>query len=266
MGGETLDAALWLAPLPGGGSVYLLERDDLFAGGGLYGWRRLRATRTASRSVARGRAGRVLDFGFEPTSCTRIDWPTALAPAYLAELRASTIRGSARVGSVLTIHNAEYQGRFAMDAVALDRPSRRAAHRRPLRGSRRRQLPEGRRRRRRRDHRGVADHAREIAARTAAGLHAFFARRAASTTGILNGVDEGSGSAHDDFLARRFDQRPARQARVQARAAGGVRARAARRRRCSAWSRAWRRRRDSTCCEPLAAALDEGCSSSCRAR
>src|SRR5262245_44930693 len=37
LGGGPRFGALWLARLPGGGSVYLLEHDDLFGRGGIYG-------------------------------------------------------------------------------------------------------------------------------------------------------------------------------------------------------------------------------------
>lgn len=212
MGGETLDAALWLAPLPGGGQVYLLERDDLFAGGGLYGAGADYA-RDAYRFsfLSRAAVQVALDFDFEPDVLHAHDWPAALAPAYLAELRAADARLE-RVGSVLTIHNAEYQGRFAMDAwrwIGLPDAQRTADRFEDLGGV---NFLKG----------GVAaadaitavspTYAREIRSEAGGcGLHAFFARRAASTTGILNGVDEELWDPRtDDFIARRFDPRDLR--------------------------------------------------------
>jgi starch synthase len=191
MGGETLDAALWLAPLPGGGSVYLLERDDLFAGGGVYG-SGVDYGRDAYRFAFLSRAALqvILDFGFDADVLHAHDWPTALAPAYLAELRAYDPRLAA-VASVLTIHNVEYQGRFAMDGwrwIGLPDAQRTADRFEDLGGI---NFLKG----------GIAaadaitavspTYAREIQSPSGGhGLHGFFARRAASITGILNGVDE----------------------------------------------------------------------------
>lgn len=212
MGGETLDAALWLAPLAGGGSVYLLERDDLLAGGAIYGAGRDYA-RDAYRFAFLSRAALqvILDFGFEADLLHAHDWPAAPAPAYLAELRARDAR-LARVGSVLTIHNVEYQGRFAMDAwrwIGLPDGQRTADRFEDLGGI---NFLKG----------GVAaadaitavspTYAREIQSPGGGhGLHAYFSRRAASITGILNGVDEDLWDPRTDpVLARRFDARDLR--------------------------------------------------------
>ena len=212
MGGETLDAELWLAPLPGGGLVYLLERDDLFAGGGLYGSGADYA-RDAYRFSFLSRAALqvALDFDFEPDVLHAHDWPAALAPAYLARLRVVEPR-LARAGSVLTIHNVEYQGRFAMDAwrwIGLPDEERSAERFEDLGGV---NFLKG----------GIAaadaitavspTYAREIQSEAGGhGLHAFFARRASSITGILNGVDEELWDPRTDaHLARRFDARDLR--------------------------------------------------------
>jgi starch synthase len=212
MGGETLDAELWRAPLEGGGTVYLLERDDLFAGGGVYGAGDAYA-RDAYRFSFLSRAALqlALDFDFVPDVLHAHDWPTALAPAYLQVLRAHEPR-LARTGSVLTIHNVEYQGRFAIDAwrwIGLPDEQRTPDRFEDLGGL---NFLKG----------GVAaadaitavspTYAREI--RTEAGghgLHPYFARRAASLTGILNGVDEELWDPRTDaFLAQRFDARDLR--------------------------------------------------------
>lgn len=212
MGGETLAAALWLAPLAGGGSVYLIERDDLFAGGGIYG-SGVDYGRDAYRFAFLSRAALqvILDFGFDADVLHAHDWPAALAPAYLAELRAHDAR-LAGVASVLTIHNVEYQGRFAMDAwrwIGLPDAQRTADRFEDLGGI---NFLKG----------GVAaadaitavspTYAREIQSPDGGhGLHAFFARRAASITGILNGVDEDLWDPRTDpYLARRFDARDLR--------------------------------------------------------
>mgnify|MGYP001226536339 CR=1 FL=1 len=212
MGGETLDAALWLGALPGGGRIYLLERDDLFAGGGVYGTGAGYA-RDAYRFSFLSRAALqvVLDFDFVPDVLHAHDWPTALAPAYLQALRPHEAR-LARVGSVLTIHNVEYQGRFAMDAwrwIGLPDEQCTSDRFEDLGGL---NFLKG----------GVAaadaitavspTYAREI--RTEEGGHGlapYFARRAASLTGILNGVDEEVWDPRTDaFLVQRFDARDLR--------------------------------------------------------
>jgi len=212
MGGETLDGELWCGPLEGGGTVYLLERDDLFAGGGVYGagdsyardaWRFSFLSRAALQVA--------LDFDFVPDVLHAHDWPTALAPAYLRMLRDHEPR-LARTGSVLTVHNVEYQGRFAMDAwrwIGLPDEQRTAERFEDLGGI---NFLKG----------GVAaadaitavspTYAREICTEAGGhGLRPYFTRRAASLTGILNGVDEELWDPRTDaFLVRRFDARDLR--------------------------------------------------------
>lgn len=212
MGGETLDAELWLGPLPGGGKVYLLERDDLFAGGGIYGVG-ADAARDAYRFSFLSRAALqvVLDFGFDADVLHAHDWPTALTPAYLAQLRADEPR-LAHAGSVLTVHNVEYQGRFAADAwrwIGLPDEQRTAERFEDLGGL---NFLKG----------GLAaadaltavspTYAREIQSEAGGhGLHPFFARRAPRLTGILNGVDEEVWDPSTDrFLLRNFDTRDLR--------------------------------------------------------
>lgn len=204
MGGEVLDGALWLAPLPDGGQVYFLERDDLFAHGGIYGagaddvWRFAYLSRAAIQLA--------LDFDFAPDVLHVHDWPAALAAAYLEHLR-PTAPALAGAASVLTIHNLEYQGRFSAGAwrfiglpaeqLCVDRFE---------------------------DHGGLnllkggiaaADaittvsptHAREMQSAIGGhGLETFLLRRAARITGVLNGVDEDQWDPRSDpFLPRPFD-------------------------------------------------------------
>lgn len=206
-GGLVLDGALWLAELPGGGRAYLLERDDLFAHGGLYGtgaaaandvWRFAYLSRAALQVA--------LDFDFVPDVLHVHDWPAALAAAYLEQARA-TEHALTDTASVLTIHNVEYQGRFAPDAwrfIGLPDDRFSADRFEDLGGL---NLLKG----------GIAaadaittvspTHAREMqTAPGGHGLESFLARRAASITGILNGVDADEWDPRTDrHLPRPFE-------------------------------------------------------------
>jgi len=211
-GGVEQYGALWLAALPGGGSVYLLEHDDFFARGGIYGdgpaaagdvWRFAFLSRAALQIA--------LEFDFVPDVVHVHDWPTALAAAYLEQLRPSepVLR---RTASVLTIHNVEYQGRFSAEAwpyLGLPADQLQPGRLEDLGGL---NLLKG----------GIAaadaittvspTHARDMQTPAGGhGLEAFLARRASSITGILNGVDDEVWDPHvDPFVPRRFDARDLR--------------------------------------------------------
>jgi starch synthase len=207
MGDGDRHGALWSAPLAAGGRVYLLEHDEFFRRPSIYGsgpdaagdpWRFAFLSRAALQIA--------LDGEFVPDVLHAHDWPTALAAAYLAELRASQAVLHA-TASVLTIHNLEHQGRFSAAAW-------------PYFG-----LPGARfRAEELEDHGGVnllkggiaaADaittvsptHAREMQTSTGGyGLDAFLAARRAEITGILNGVDDEIWDPHGDrLLPRSFD-------------------------------------------------------------
>lgn len=212
MGDGVVAAALWLATLPDGGRLYLLEHDDLFAQGGLYG-DGPSYQRDAFRFAFLSRAALQipLDFGFVPDVLHLHDWPAAPAAAYLEQLRPTTptLRATA---SVLTVHNAEYQGRFTADAwrwMGLPDDLLSADRFEDFGGL---NFLKG----------GVAaadaittvspTHARELQSPGGGhGLEAYFARRAADLTGILNGVDEDVWDPSTDrHLAAHFDARDLR--------------------------------------------------------
>jgi len=207
MGDGVRDGALWLAELHGGGSIYLLERDDLFAHDGIYGtgsaaagdvWRFAFLSRAALQVA--------LDFDFVPDVLHLHDWPAALAAAYLEDER-SRVPALARTASVLTIHNVEYQGRFSTEAwrfIGLREDQLRPDRFEDMGGL---NLLKG----------GIAaadaittvspTHAREMqSALGGHGLEPFLARRADRITGILNGVDEDEWDPRTDpFLPRPFE-------------------------------------------------------------
>ena len=212
MGGGVTAAALWLAALPDGGRLYLLEHDDLFARGGVYGDGPA-YQRDAFRFAFLSRAALQipLEFGFVPDVLHLHDWPSAPAAAYLERLRPAVpaLRATA---SVLTVHNAEYQGRFTADAwhwMALPDDMRTADRFEDLGGL---NFLKG----------GVAaadaittvspTHARELQSPGGGhGIEAYFARRAADLTGILNGVDDDLWDPGTDrHLAAHFDPRDLR--------------------------------------------------------
>jgi len=207
MGGVEQYGALWGAPLAGGGRLYLLEHDDFFKHGGVYG-SGAAAARDAWRFAFLSRAALqlALDGEFVPDVVHVHDWPTALAAAYLAQLRRSEPMLAA-TASVLTIHNVEYQGRFSGEAwpyIGLPGERFRAEEFEDFGGI---NLLKG----------GVAaadaittvspTHAREM--QTPAGGHGldpFLAARRADITGILNGVDDEIWDPHADrLLPRPFD-------------------------------------------------------------
>lgn len=207
MGDGVREGALWHAELEGGGSAYLLERDDLFAHGGIYGsgdggagdvWRFAYLSRAALRVA--------LDFDFVPDVLHLHDWPAALAAAYLAEAR-TTEPALAATASVLTIHNVQYQGRFSTEAwrfIGLPDEQLRPEQFEDFGGV---NLLKG----------GIAaadaittvspTHAREMqSALGGHGLEKFLAHRADRITGILNGVDEDEWDPRSDpFLPRPFE-------------------------------------------------------------
>lgn len=125
VGGRTVTGRLWQAPLPGSPvAVYFVEqpeyfdRDDAALGRGIYQFTRPDGTRADypdncerftffSRAVLESL--RQLDF--RPDVVQANDWQTALVPIYLKEVYAQDpLYRSVR--SLLTVHNAAYQGRF----------------------------------------------------------------------------------------------------------------------------------------------------------
>jgi starch synthase len=210
MGTGDEGAALWNATLEGSLEVTLLEHRHFFDRPGIYGepggddaWRFAFLSRAAIQLAVEAPAA--------PDVVHAHDWPTALAATYLARLRPGCppLAGTA---AVLTIHNLEYQGRFAAAAwpyLGLPPADLTSDRLEDLGGL---NLLKG----------GIATadalttvsptHAREmIMAPGGHGLEPFLARRSADTTGILNGVDDEVWNPEIDvLLPRRYTVRDLR--------------------------------------------------------
>ncbi|MEW6269480.1 MAG: glycogen synthase GlgA [Thermodesulfobacteriota bacterium] len=204
MGTGDEGAAVWSARLDGGVETVLLEHRRFYDRPQIYGdpggddaWRFGFLSRAALEIA--------LEAPDVPDVVHAHDWPSAPATAYLAHLRESRapLAGTA---SVLTIHNLEYQGRFAAAAWPyLGLPAEELASERfeDLGGL---NLLKG----------GIASadalatvsptHAREMLTPPGGhGLEPFLAARAADTTGILNGVDDELWNPETDaLLPRRY--------------------------------------------------------------
>ncbi|HEX9010694.1 MAG TPA: glycogen/starch synthase, partial [Holophagaceae bacterium] len=110
MGGG--QARVWLGRSPAGLPLYLLDQPAFFgqtnpyeAGGGMP----LRFGALAWTAAHLGRHGDAQ--GWKPDIVHAHDWPTALAPAYLA------LEEGPRPRTVFTIHNLAYQGLFPADLL-----------------------------------------------------------------------------------------------------------------------------------------------------
>jgi len=111
MGGG--QARVLLGRSPAGLPLYLLDQPSFFDHGRPYGASGDLALRFGALSWSAAHLGRHGDGqGWKPEIVHAHDWPTALAPAYLA------LEEGPRPRTVLTIHNLAYQGLFPADLLA----------------------------------------------------------------------------------------------------------------------------------------------------
>ncbi|HEX9082742.1 MAG TPA: glycogen synthase GlgA [Holophagaceae bacterium] len=109
MGGG--NARLVRGRTPAGLEVYLLDQPSFFGTGGPYADRPDAPRRFAALSWAAAHLGRRGDGGWVPDILHAHDWPTGLAPAYLA------FQPGPRPATLFTIHNLAYQGIFPAELL-----------------------------------------------------------------------------------------------------------------------------------------------------
>lgn len=204
---KPVEATIWEGRVANGVRIFFIQCDEYFGRPGLYGYDGDTFEDNAQRFAFFARA--VVEFALQTSVPVDVihcnDWHTALTPVYLQQYYKKELP---HVGTVLTLHNAAYQGKFAgkqFDDTGLPRASlftdSALAHDGDV------NFLKG----------GVVfsdfvtavspTYATEL--RTSAGgfgLHELFEKRGDAMTGILNGADYSVWSPdRDHHLAVRYD-------------------------------------------------------------